>query len=379
MLWLLAQLLGIGLAWGGFSAWIAIIPGSIALVLLTLHAWLSKESATQAANQVGRSFASFPAAGPDGMEAPLGELTQRQSQEATSEIQRVVRILDDAIHNLSQSFTALATSARKQQEIAQGSMGGDSGGGDPIGDVGSTLRLLDQRVGESSDIARRFTEETQATGRLIAEMIELLGGLDGIAKQTHFLSLNASIEAARAGESGRGFSVVAEEVHTLALRTREFSERIRTSMGKVKGSVGNMESVVSALATRQSEDAQDTQRHISDSMDRLRGMHEQRGRAMAELGALAQQTELGIGSATTALQFHDMSSQLLTHAQRRVSLLAEANQLVRACREEATDADPGRRQALFSKAQADLAQREQAVVHNPVAQHSVSQGDIELF
>ena len=67
-----------------------------------------------------------------------------------------------------------------------------------------------------------------------AKMDEIVHSIQGIARQTKMLGLNAAIEAARAGEAGRGFAVVAGEVKELA----EDTDQSARTIGSVLSSFG---------------------------------------------------------------------------------------------------------------------------------------------
>ncbi|MCP3732425.1 methyl-accepting chemotaxis protein [Sphingomonas sp. MG17] len=65
--------------------------------------------------------------------------------------------------------------------------------------------------------------ELMHSAQSIDTVIALIGE---IAAQVNLLALNATIEAARAGEAGRGFTVVANEVKTLASQAGDAARRI---------------------------------------------------------------------------------------------------------------------------------------------------------
>jgi methyl-accepting chemotaxis protein len=66
---------------------------------------------------------------------------------------------------------------------------------------------------------------------------QIIDVLDGIARRTNLLSLNASIEAAHAGEHGKGFAVVAGEIRKLAQQTNESLKEVTDTVQSMNNEI----------------------------------------------------------------------------------------------------------------------------------------------
>jgi methyl-accepting chemotaxis protein len=81
-----------------------------------------------------------------------------------------------------------------------------------------------ESIGES---ILALAEQAQAIG-------EIITAVNDLAEQTNLLALNAAVEAARAGEAGRGFSVVANEIKSLADQSKRSTVQVRQILGDIQ-------------------------------------------------------------------------------------------------------------------------------------------------
>ncbi|MGO3345738.1 MAG: methyl-accepting chemotaxis protein [Marinomonas sp.] len=109
-----------------------------------------------------------------------------------------------------------------------------------------TIRLVLDNLKDTVNVVNTTSNQLNKLGQLSTDIDNVIGMINDLASQTNLLALNAAIEAARAGEAGRGFSVVADEVRSLAEKTVDATSKITDIVNIIQSSTS------SAISTMES-------------------------------------------------------------------------------------------------------------------------------
>ncbi|MDF2176801.1 methyl-accepting chemotaxis protein [Aliiglaciecola sp. CAU 1673] len=203
---------------------------------------LTKRLDIERADEVGQLAKEF-----NGFIAKIQDLVA-QTMDITTEVNRVTqtvsKLIEKNVKLVSKEKAEIETVAQASQEMAQTSrdvaMSTENAmevsdrarkqmddGSQVVRGAVSGIEALSHEIGRSAEVVSELEKQTDSIGAVL-EVI------NNITDQTNLLALNAAIEAARAGEMGRGFSVVADEVRTLASRTHDSTRSIQEIISKLQ-------------------------------------------------------------------------------------------------------------------------------------------------
>ncbi|MBI1753379.1 MAG: HAMP domain-containing protein [Acidobacteria bacterium] len=253
-----------------------------------------------------------------------GDMTVKAPVESEDEIGRLAGTFNRMVSDLN---TALGNMGQASEQVASGSaelaasaeqmnrtVQATAKTGEELRRAGreviEALRQLDANVESMADHTRQTDSKTdeavqdtdrgaetgrgtahgmQAIQQATTRIVQAVKVIQGLARQTNLLSLNAAIEAAKAGAQGKGFAVVAEEVRILAERSgqsaKEIEETIHAMQNAVEEGTSSVDVTLHHLEAIRARISQ-----VSSSIHEIGSLSEGQARTSQNVGRLMNQT-----------------------------------------------------------------------------------------
>jgi methyl-accepting chemotaxis protein len=210
--------------------------------------------------------------------------------ETTSTIEEVRQTSDLS----SQKARVVADNAQRASAVAVS-------GQKAVDDVAGGMQRVQEQMESIAENVVQLAEKSQEIG-------EIIQTVNDISEQSNILAVNASIEAAKAGEEGKGFSVVAQEIRTLADQSKQATAQVRSILTDIQRGVS-----AAVMATEQgnrtvSEGMQQSN-EAGESIRVLTKTISESAKAAAQIAASSQQQTVGISQIVQSMENIRQASQ----------------------------------------------------------------------
>ncbi|MEK5338045.1 methyl-accepting chemotaxis protein [Bacillus sp. FSL M8-0166] len=183
---------------------------------------------------------------------------EAQNEKVESSTNQLVA-MNEGLQDMSHTSSEVAAVSLQSTEAA-------GQGGRIVESTASQMKHIDTSVQEAEQVMKELEYKSK-------DITSILNVINGIADQTNLLALNAAIEAARAGESGRGFSVVAEEVRKLAVQSADSAKEIEKLIQEIVLEIAKSQDMFKAVNREvnaglgMTEEAKESFRHIYEAAE----------------------------------------------------------------------------------------------------------------
>ncbi|WP_347332770.1 methyl-accepting chemotaxis protein [Marinimicrobium locisalis] len=234
----------------------------------------------------------------------------------TQEEHKKTCAIASATEEMSGTIAHMVTEMTNAYEEANASLAANKNATENLSSSRQAIYELSGMLAQSEETASSLSKNT-------SEVSGILKVINDIAEQTNLLALNAAIEAARAGEQGRGFAVVADEVRSLATRTRDSTKLIADTMTQLQASSKEAVAVMKQSMS-----------HAQDSADKIQMAVQELDTSSSRIDKLTQSNATLLSAAE---QQNAASISIAEGAQSIHQLIENLSGEVRAAKEAGCD------------------------------------------
>jgi len=174
-------------------------------------------------------------------------------------------------------------------------------GRESIKEVIVSMKKIDAQMGIISDTVLKLSDQNRTIGEITTSVAD-------IADQSNLLAVNAAIEAAKAGEHGRGFTVVAQEIRSLADQSKKATAQVKEILNEINKSV-NQAVGVTEQGSRTVEEGRNLVTQCGEVIELLAENVEETAQASIQISSSNQQQMAGMEQVVPAMENIKIASQ----------------------------------------------------------------------